>query len=562
MTHAITRRTALAGTATAGAAALLVGCAKKNNEETKNIADSSTDIKELYDINEQPVSALKQGGTLVLSITALGPDFNTWSASGNSSYTSTVMSPMRNASFWQTLPDGSEVLNKAYCESFEQKIEGSKEILTYKLNKQAVFNDGTPVDIDAMRTTWEVKRDEEGPWKIEGSELYGKIESIEAIDGDNFHVKVVCKEPAYPVQNLFSEIMHPSMRDPELFNNGYVNNPHPEYCSGPFKLESLNTGEKVMTLVPNEKWWGDKPVLDKIIFRQMEPQAARAALKNGEIDAVATGTAAGYNELKDTAGTVVRRGQYLFAGGLNINPKRVEDQKVRKAIFVGTDRENLGKIRFQGLPYKEKVSGSMVMMPFNKNYRYNFPVETKDVSQAQKILEGAGYTKNGDYYAKDGKNVKVSITIFGDTAVNNSMAQAFVQNMKEIGIECGIDQQPNSAFSKVVGNKDYDITFSGYSVSSDPTIGTKQFYYRKENDGVGTAEIDAMIEKMLTEPDDVKRAQLCNDIEKKHMDEVCTLGTSFNGPDYVIVKEKLANYGSFLYARNAQIPWVKIGWMK
>ena len=59
MTHAITRRTALAGTATAGAAALLVGCAKKNNEETKNIADSSTDIKELYDINEQPVSALK-----------------------------------------------------------------------------------------------------------------------------------------------------------------------------------------------------------------------------------------------------------------------------------------------------------------------------------------------------------------------------------------------------------------------------------------------------------------------------------------------------------------------
>ena len=40
-----------------------------------------------------------------------------------------------------------------------------------------------------------------------------------------------------------------------------------------------------VTFVPNEKWWGNKPKLDKIVYKQMADTASLNAFQNGEIDA-------------------------------------------------------------------------------------------------------------------------------------------------------------------------------------------------------------------------------------------------------------------------------------
>lgn len=38
------------------------------------------------------------------------------------------------------------------------------------------------------------------------------------------------------------------------------------------------------TFVPNDKWWGTKPLLDKIQFKAMDASASINAFQNGEID--------------------------------------------------------------------------------------------------------------------------------------------------------------------------------------------------------------------------------------------------------------------------------------
>ncbi|MDO5750524.1 MAG: ABC transporter family substrate-binding protein [Rothia sp. (in: high G+C Gram-positive bacteria)] len=559
-TQMFNRRTVLGGTAALGAAGMLVACGKKSSStEEKQVLGADSDIKNLYNINEKDPKTLKQGGELNLSIGGLGPDYNVRSTNGNSSYVLDVIAPVHAASVWITNFAGEYVLDKNFCLDFSETEENGKQILTYTMNPKANFNDGTPIDVDAFEATWQIQKSSDGDYKIAAVGFYDRVESVEAVGGDKRKVKVTMAEPAYPSTDLFTYFLHPKMKDPELFNNGFNNNLHDELGAGPFKVGKLDTSAKVLTLVPNEKWWGNKPRLDKIVFREMDPAASRAALKNGEIDALATSSSSTYMEINGTKGTETRKGQHLYAGGLNINPKRVEDQKVRKAIFVGTNRAALANIWFKGLPYEEKVPGSMILLPFSKNYRDNFPTAADNdrIKAAQKILEDAGYTKSGDYYQKDGKNAKATITIFGDTPASNAQAQTFVQNMKEIGIESGIDNQPLSAFSTVVASKSYDIAVSGYGVSQDPTAATKYFYSREDQDGVGTAEIDEMIKKMLLEKDNDKRAQLCNDIEKKHMEDVSTLGSVQNGPDFVVCKQKLANYGAFLFASTV---WENVGW--
>lgn len=150
------------------------------------------------------------------------------------------------------------------------------------------------------------------------------------------------------------------------------------------------------------------------------------------------------------------------------------------------------------------------------------------------------------------------MVVFGDDPTTKGKAQTFTQQMKDVGIEIRIDQHSDSEFATILGNWDYDISFSGYSVSADATEGTKQFYYSENNEGIGSKEIDALIDAMTLIEDDKERNLACNEIEKKHMAEFAFLGTITNGPDFVMVKKNLANYGPRLYK---SMDWAAVGWM-
>ena len=201
----------------------------------------------------------------------------------------------------------------------------------------------------------------------------------------------------------------------------------------------------------------------------------------------------------------------------------------------------------------------MIHMPFSPYYQDNYPTPNNSVSEAQKILEAAGYTKKGDYYEKDGQKAGCAVVTFGDDPTTKGGAQTFTQQMKDVGIEIRIDQRADSEFASVLGNWDYDISFSGYGVSTpDATEATKQFYYSENNDGNGSKEIDALIDAMTVMEDDKARNLACNEIEKKHMAEFAFLGTITNGPDFMMVKKTLANYGPSLYKST---DWTAVGWM-
>ena len=52
--------------------------------------------------------------------------------------------------------------------------------------------------------------------------------------------------------------------------------------------------------------------------------------------------------------------------------------------------------------------------------------------------------------------------------------------MKDVGIEIRIDQHSDSEFATILGNWDYDISFSGYSVSADATEGNQAVLLLRE----------------------------------------------------------------------------------
>ena len=439
--NSFSRRALIGGTAALGAVGLLSACGNGSaSAEKTKAAGAGANIKDLYNINAQDVNSLKKGGTLRLPSGSIGPNFNVYTQSGNTGDNTNVMSTIGQAGLWLMDFDGTYTLNKDFAVSFTPGKSGDKIQVAIKLNPKAVFNDGTPINYKALQSTWNIFKSLDNGYNIVSSGIYEFVESVEKTE-DDYSVMVTFSKPYYPLQSLFAEILHPAMEDVELFNNGFVDNPHPEYWAGPFTLadKGWDSTAKTFSVVPSDKWWGTKPLLEKIVFTQMESSAARAAFKNDEIDAIGANTSASYTEVKSVAGAELRKGTRLYAGGLDINPRRVKDAALRKAIFAGVNREALAKIQFQGLPYEESIPGSMIHMPFSPYYQDNYPTPNNSVSEAQKILEAAGYTKKGDYYEKDGQKAGCAVVTFGDDPTTKGRAQTFTQQMKDVGIEIRID---------------------------------------------------------------------------------------------------------------------------
>lgn len=531
--------------------------------------DAGSDLAKLVSINAKDAKDLQPGGTVTLPLGNIGPDFNGFSNNGNSADNTALHRPIDQAGTWGCWNfdfDGTATPNKDFCEDVKSEVKDGKQTITIKVNQKATYNDGTPIDVKAFENTWNMLKGENKDIDIVSSGAYEFVESVKAGSSDK-EVVVTTTQPVYPLDSLFTGLIHPAVNTPAIFNEGFTGDMHPEWMAGPFKLDQYDSAAKTVTLAQNDKWWGNKPVLEKVVFRQLESSAAIAAFKNGEIDGVSANTITPYKQLDGTKDSEIRRGQRLFAGGLNLNAQKapLTDVAIRKAIFTAVDREALRKVRFNGLNWEETSSGSMMLLPFSKYYQDNYPVKETGAEAAKKVLTEAGYKANAaGIMEKDGVPAAFKISNFGDDPTTLAFAQTLQNQLKAGGMDVGIDQRASADFGKVLGSRDFFMSVSGYTVGADATDAVKQFYDSKTNENeLGDAELDAEIKKLSTIADNAERNKAAMEVEKKHMEKYFSMGVVMNGPQISFVRTGLANYGPSLFKSLSQVPdWTTIGWEK
>ncbi|MEE2523674.1 ABC transporter family substrate-binding protein [Pseudarthrobacter sp. J75] len=565
--------TRIGGVAAVAAALALTGCGgSPSGPATAEGQESGSDISSLISINEKPAADLEQGGKVTLPLGNIGPDFNGFSNSGNSSDNTSLMAPINPVGTsgggiggcWKVDFDGTHTPNKDFCESVESEVVDGKQTITIKVNEKATYNDGAPIDVKSFQNTWNILKSTEAGYDIVSPGSYPFVESVEAGSSDK-EVIVKTSQPVYPLEALFFGLIHPAVNTPEIFNTGFTGEMHPEWMAGPFKVGQYDSAAQTVTLVQNEKWWGTKPVLESVTYRQLEASAQIAAFKNGEIDGVSANTIALYKQLDGTANSEVRRGQRLFAGGLNINAQRLADTAVREAIFTAVDREAIRNVRFNGLNWKEPSSGSMMLLPFSEYYQDNYPVTETGAEAAKKVLTDAGYTANAaGIMEKDGKPVTFKISNFGDDPTTLATTQTLQKQLQDAGMDVGIAQHGSAEFGKILGGREFDLSLSGYTVGADATDVVKQFYDSTTNENeLGDAELDKKIADLASIEDNAERNKAAMDVEKEHMAKYFSMGVVFNGPQISFVRTGLANYGPSLFRSLNQVPdWTTIGWEK
>ncbi|MCH6196122.1 ABC transporter family substrate-binding protein [Corynebacterium mastitidis] len=514
--------------------------------------------------NKKDPGELRQGGTLTLPIAEIPEQQNALHANSTAPV-STLWGWYMPQMFYSD-SEGNPTPNPNFLLDARAEVVGGKTVVHYALNPQASFNDGTPIDWRSYENTWRISRGDDDAYQISSSDGYNLIESVRP--GENDKQVVVTYKHIYPWWNgLFSQLLHPGISTPEDFNEGFLQRLPNEYGAGPYKVGAVDYPGGTVTFVPNERWWGAAPKLDRVVFRQMEAQASINAFRAGEIDSVSLGNK---NHLAAALGmgkqaelhTALDTTYSLLS--LNSRSPLLNDVTVREAVVSGIDRALLATILFNGRGYSEDLPGSMTFLQNQEGYRDVFgELVSFDPDHARELLDQAGWKPSRDgIRAKHGERMVLRYPLFSDTSTGKAVATSLQKMLRDIGVELKIEARPAADFARVLEEQDFDLIDS-MVVQNDPngTAYFRQQYYSDSTlnlSGTGTAEVDAMIDELEKLPTAEEQNARAIEIEKVALSRFGLVPYA-NGPKTVAVKPGLANVGSLIFG---SVPKEEIGWVR
>jgi peptide/nickel transport system substrate-binding protein len=421
------------------------------------------------DYNPQPRENLEQGGEVTFPINEITPQMNVNHSDG--SVDTARLWEWYNPQFVLMSPEGEVSPNPNYLSDWTTEEVDGKTVVTYTINPEAVWNDGTPITWKSYEQTWITNRSTDEGYVPSSTDGYSLIESV--TQGEDERQAVVTFSQVYPwTEGLFWHPVNPAVNTPEVFNEGYINEPHPEWGAGPYKIEEFDFNGGTVSFVPNENWWGDEPLLDRVTFRQLDDTAMVNAFRAGEIDYADNLSADNLAQIEGREDAEIYRAQRTSTNLLQLDATKPQfaELEVREAIFKAIDREQIKEVVWNGLNYTEEDAGSLLLFPFQEGYEDALSEAgwSYDVDAANALLDEAGWQLgDGDVREKDGVRLEGVLPVFGDDPIVEARARVIQSQLAEIGVGVEIDVRASSDFSTDLSTKNWDLVMLGFS-SSDP----------------------------------------------------------------------------------------------
>lgn len=517
------------------------------------------------DINPMPRDQLQQGGELRLPIT----DFVYWNplnVNGNEASYAEITEAIL-PQIVMVNDAGEPVINPKWVVSAEV-TQDDPTVVDWKLNPEAVWNDGSKLSWKDFEAMWKACGTGDTEFQCASTQGFDQIEKVEqGVDEQN---AIVTFKGAYPDWTQpFSELFKAdSIKDADTFNKGWTDiSKIGDWFSGPYKVESFDETQKVLTVVPNDKWWGEKPLLDKISWRAISADATANAFVNGEFDAFEVGIdpdafakASGYAEgaVRKAAGPNYRHYTVNAEAGF------LKDEAVRQAMVMGLDRAAIGQSDLAGIDWPVKPLNNNIFLETQEQYvdMAEKTGITYDPAKAKETLEGAGWTMNeaSGIYEKDGEPLVIKYSqIVGVPVSENEAVQAQSQ-LKEVGIQVEIVDTTQENWIDKLSAKEFEVMAFSW-------IGTPYPYQFRQIFGTGSdsnfgnfsnERVDALADEVDKTLDPAKRAELATEAAELMWQGVGTVPL-YQRPEIVATKSNMANYGS---AGLKDVVWEDVGFVK
>jgi peptide/nickel transport system substrate-binding protein len=400
------------------------------------------------------------------------------------------------------------------CETYRDEMQGSKEVLTFKLKRGLTFSDGSPVTTEDVKKSWQYFAKNE---KIK-STFMGAFEPIEdVIVVDARTVKFIFK--TFSLENLSNLGLMKIVKIKDLNKESFE--PFDILGCGDYKFSKINPLE---IEVIHRK--GTRPTLSFKVVKDETTLALK--LLHNEIDlSVANMSPRKIYWLKSQPGIKVWEkpsGNFQFMG-INHKHDVFRDIRVRKAFSLLLPREEILKYKLKNTAV---LSTGMFSPAFIDMYEAR-TVERHDEFEARKLLAEAGYKKNKKgFLEKDGKVLEIDWKVSNNKASIEivEVLQSFFQ--KE-GIIINVSIQEWGTYMAAFKAGKFDVVIGQWIGFSGPDM--LKFVYHSTNTppkggnrvGYSNAEVDKLLDEATVETNGAKRTVLYKKAEQLLIDDYASI---------------------------------------
>lgn len=306
--------------------------------------------------------------------------------------------------------------------------------------------------------------------------------------------------------------------------------------SGPYKFAGWETGQELV-LEKKENWWGDPLASkyraleahpDRLVFRPIKEAAtAIQGLRGGNLDVVPDIDPVTFVDMKDDP-TMTDCFEFYSPSMLaiafiyvNQNNPKLSDKRVRQALSHAIDAQTIIDQVYFGMG--ERIAAPV--HPSQKFYNEDLAIPEYDVEKAKALLAEAGWTdtnQDGTVDKEiDGKREELVLTYSFSNARATSERSALI--IQESASRAGIKIELEAGdFRQLIARQragDYELSGAGRSLA--PNWEPRQSYHTQGDNraGFGTAETDALINRIQETLDDEERYKLYKELQAIIYDE-------------------------------------------
>ena len=400
---------------------------------------------------------------------------------------------------------------------YTQPASAGGMTVTYDINPDAVWDDGSPITAADFKATWEASLNTPGSVVTGG---YDQIVSVEAGSSDK-QVVVDFKTVYGPWRLLFSGLLKASALENPSDISTLFQDTLP-FSARPWKMKSWSPEQAVF--VPNENYWGeDKPAEKELVMVGFaDSDTELAAIKAGEVDFIYPQKFGGIDEaLADpNIETKTAFGSDVEAFYFQSKCGPFADPVYREAFSKSIDREAILQQIYVPLGADSLLQcGPIAPGPFCAE---NAWANSYDPEGAKQLLEDNGWSLNADGFWADANGnvpeVRWVINI-GNTRRENTQAY-LIPLLTKAGFNVRTDNSEREiVFGKRLPGMDFDMAMYISTAYSDPGYLTSSFACDKipttANNNVGgnntgwcSKEASDLLYQADAETDPAKRAAL------------------------------------------------------
>ena len=383
------------------------------------------------------------------------------------------------------------------------KWSDDRKVLELRLREGVTFQDGTPMDAEAVRTSLQYFKDARRNLDLD------TVTSIE-VRGP-YTLALHLDRPNSTLIGLLAERAGMVISPAAIAKWGVKEVGQHPVGAGPFMLKSLEPGKAVQLVRYPGYWKGDEPRLAGIEFRIIRNATSLVtALQSGQLDYVAALDPVNLPVLQRNARLRVAVEPSIAFGIINMRTgqKPLDDKRVRRAVALSIDRQVLANAAFGG-----GVKGGPAVMPAPPQY---WPASkalenalTYQPDEAKRLLAEAGYP--------DGIDFEVCVVgTLGSPLPTAKLADIMREEMRPAGIRLKTTQVASNPACNDLFQQGKSSTFTAtWSGRPDPALTYAQVlgsHTAFNIDGTKFDDADDVIARLISAPD--------RDAQKKEFDRL------------------------------------------